>query len=178
MLKKFVFGFLLCLAVLANDIIARGIVEQSFLKSNIPPRIILNDGWLLKSSCLVKEGGEVISTDNFSPQDWYKTTVPTTVLNALIKNGVYPDIRVGLNSFLVPDSSDEFNERHDLAKYSYLPDKRNPWKDPYWYRTKFILPKVRAEKNIWLNFNAINYRTEVWLNGGKVTGPEQMGLLI
>lgn len=136
-------------------------------------KIFLKDGWLVKSSALVKEDGDIVSTDNFAPESWYKTAVPSTVLNALIKNGVYPDMRVGLNSFLIPDSSDEFNERHDLAKYSYLPDKRNPWKDPYWYRTEFILPKI-GKKHIWLNFKAINYRADVWLNGNKIADRENM----
>jgi len=137
-------------------------------------RLFLKDEWLMKSSALVKEDGDVISTGEFTPDSWYKTAVPSTVLNALIKNGVYPDMRIGLNSFLIPDSSDEFNQEHNLTKYSYLPDKRNPWKDPYWYRTEFSLPKVSKGKHIWLNFDAINYRADVWLNGKKIADREQM----
>jgi exo-1,4-beta-D-glucosaminidase len=90
----------------------------------------------------------------------------------LIKNKVYPDPRVGLNSFLIPDSSDEFNEQYNLAKYSYLPDERNPWKDPYWYRVEFDLPKSYRGRTVWLNFKCINYRANVWLNGKKVADQE------
>ena len=124
----------------------------------LPARLLLKEGWLVKSTAEVKEEGEVVST----------------VLNTLIKRGVYPDLRIGLNSFRIPDASDEFNRRHDLAKYSYLPDKRNPWKDPYWYRTEFGLPEAARGKRAWLNFNGINYRADVWLNGKRIADSQQV----
>ena len=131
-------------------------------------RLPLREGWLIKSSTQVKEDGEAISTGRFVPNAWHPASVPSTVLNALVKNGVYPDPRFGLNNFLIPDASDEFNKKHDLAKYSHLPGKENPWKDPYWYRREFRLPESAAGKRIWLNFDAINYRADVWLNGHKL----------
>lgn len=70
----------------------------------------------------MKEDVDIVSTEYFTPTNWYPASVPTTVLNALVKNGVYPDPRIGLNMYLIPDASDEFNEEHDLLKYSYLPD--------------------------------------------------------
>ena len=91
---------------------------------------------------LVPDDGGRISTVDYRPRQWFKTCVPSTVLTALVKNGVYPDPRIGLNCYQIPDASDEFNRKHDLAKFSYLPDKRNPWRDPYWYRTEFTLPKL------------------------------------
>ena len=94
--------------------------------------------------------------------------VPSTVLAALVRNGVYPDPRVGLNDLRIPDASDEFNRKHDLAKFSHLPDGRNPWKDPYWYRTEFTLPDSARARRVWLNFEAINYRADVWLNGRRI----------
>jgi hypothetical protein len=140
----------------------------------LPPRLSLRDGWFLKSSTQVDKGGDVISTGAFTPQRWHPTSVPSTVLRALIRNGEYPDLRVGLNSLLIPDSSDEFNAKHDLAKYSHLPDRRNPWRDPYWYRTAFTIPESARSRRTWLNFQAINYRADVWLNGRKIADHKQM----
>jgi exo-1,4-beta-D-glucosaminidase len=137
-------------------------------------RLPLKDGWLLKSSVEVPEAGEVVSTAKYAPRRWYPTSVPATVLSVLTRNGVYPDVRVGMNSFKIPDASDEFNRQHDLAKYSYLPDKRNPWKDPYWYRTEFTLPGARRGQRVWLNFDGIHYRAEVWLNGRMAATREQV----
>lgn len=137
-------------------------------------RIELSEKWLLRSSFLVAEGGDVISSRQFKPAQWYRTSVPSTVLSALTRNGVYPDMRVGLNSFRIPDSSDSYNERHNLAQYSHLPDKRNPWRDPYWYRTQFSLPTLPKGTHVWLNFDAINYRVDVWLNGKQIAKRDSM----
>jgi exo-1,4-beta-D-glucosaminidase len=134
----------------------------------------LTDGWLLQSSTLVPEDGARVSTTGYKPQRWWKTRVPSTVLSALTRNGVYPDFRIGLNSFRIPDASDDFNRTNDLAKFSHLPDKRNPWKDPYWYRTEFMLPKDLAGRRVWLNFNGLNYRADIWLNGKRVADAQQV----
>ncbi len=144
--------------------------RENIVESN--NRIYLKEGWQIISSTQVKEDGDIISSKKYRPQNWYPTSIPSTVLSALIKNNVYPDFRFGLNSFLIPDASDEFNEKYDLEKFSYLPDKRNPWLDPYWYRTEFILPETK--KKYWLVFNGINYRADVWLNGKKVASAEQI----
>jgi len=134
----------------------------------------LERGWHIKSSALVTEPGQVVSTPTFRPHRWHPTSVPATALGALVKNGVYPDPRIGLNNFRIPDASDAFNEKHGLAKYSHLPDKANPWKAPYWYRTTFDLPQNCAGRRIWLNFNGINYRADVWLNGQKIADHQQV----
>lgn len=42
---------------------------------------------------------------------------------------------------------------------------RNPWQDPYWYRTEVVLPKSYKGKKVWLTLNGINYRADVWVNG-------------
>lgn len=153
--------------------LAIGCFSQGFAEV-AQSRMVLRDGWQLQSSGLVKEGGERVSTEQFTPEGWHRTSVPTTVLAALTRCGVYPDMRIGLNCFRIPDASDEFNKRHDLARYSHLPDKRNPWKDPYWYRTEFQLPSSVEGKRVWLVFQGINYRADVWLNGTRVADREHV----
>lgn len=135
---------------------------------------LLTDGWQLKSSVLVPEDGASILMVGYKPQRWFKTSVPATVLSALVKNGIYPNPRLGLNAFQIPDSSDEFNHKQGLAKFSYLPDQRNPWRDPYWYRKEFTLPAVGPGRHLWLNFNCINYRADVWLNGVRIADKDAM----
>ena len=135
--------------------------------------LILSD-WKLKSSVLEHSNGEEISTGNYHNSQWYPAKVPTTVLKTLVANGVYPDPRIDMNNYLIPDVSDEFNKELDLTKYSYLPNKENPWKDPYWFITEFEIPEEYKGKAVWLNFNGINYRGEVWLNGKKISDPDQM----
>ena len=137
-------------------------------------RLPLDQGWSIQSSVLAGEDGAVISSVGYLVREWTPAAVPGTVLGALVKTGVYPDPRVGLNAFRIPDSSDEFNRRHDLAKFSHLPGQRNPWRDPYWYRTEFELPRLAGDRRVWLHFDAINYRAEVWVNGARVADRSSM----
>jgi exo-1,4-beta-D-glucosaminidase len=135
--------------------------------------VILTD-WQLKSSLTEKTTGEDISTGKFNKDKWYPVQVPTTVLRGLVKNGVYPDPHLDMNNYLIPDASDAFNKENNLGKFSYLPGKENPWKDPYWFRTEFKIPAEFKGKQAWLNFNGINYRAEVWLNGKMIADSAQM----
>jgi hypothetical protein len=130
--------------------------------------------WELKSTVLEKTSGEDISKGNYSKEQWYSANVPTTVLNALVIDGVYPDPRLDMNNYQIPDISDKFNEEHDLNKYSYLPNHVNPWKDPYWFKTEFKIPGNLKGKQVWLNFDGINYRAEVWVNGKKFADQTEM----
>ena len=135
---------------------------------------ILLSKWEMISTVLEKASGEEISTGHCTTTAWYPVEVPTTVLNGLVKNGVYPNPRLDMNNYLIPDISDEFNTKHDLAKYSYLPNHVNPWKDPYWFRTKFKIPENYRGRQVWLNFDGINYRGEVWLNGRRIADSSEM----
>jgi len=74
----------------------------------------------------------------------------------------------------IPDASEEFSRKYGLSRYSHLPDERNPWKDPYWFRTEFTVPEERREQRVWLNLAGIHYRAELWLNGRMLAGPEQV----
>ena len=136
--------------------------------------INLKDDWTVQSAYLVKENGKVISTTNFKPENWFKTSIPTTVLTVLVKNGIYPDPYIGMNNMKIPDASEEFNQKYDLGRFTHLPDGRNPWLDPYWFRNEFTLPEELKGKFLWLNLEAINYRAEVWLNGRKIADKEKI----
>ena len=137
-------------------------------------RVRLLGPWQMQSSAVETADGTSLSRPGHAARNWYAIQVPTTVLSALVKHGVYPDPRFGLNTYQIPDSSDEFNQTNNLAKYSHLPDKRNPWRDPWWFRREFTLPKVPGDRHVWLHFDSINYRAEAWLNGNKVASREQM----
>ena len=137
-------------------------------------KLSLSGEWFIRSSVVAKESGEIISTDKYTPREWYPAQVPTTVLNALIKDKIYPDPWIGLNNYKIPDVSDEFNKKYDLAKYSYIDGGTNPWKDPYWFRREFMIPESYTGKQLWLNFDGINYRADVWLNGHEIAGQKEM----
>ena len=150
-------------------------VKVSFPKVDAEPlshiprdAIVLYDGWQMKESSIIGMDGKKISSPGYKPENWYPATVPTTVLGTLVRNGVYPDPYIGMNNMKIPDASDAFNERYDLAKYSHLPDGSNPWLKPYWFRKEFAVPENYAGKVVWLNLDGINYRADVWINGALV----------
>jgi Exo-beta-D-glucosaminidase Ig-fold domain/Glycosyl hydrolases family 2/Glycosyl hydrolases family 2, sugar binding domain/Glycosyl hydrolases family 2, TIM barrel domain len=81
-----------------------------------------------------------------SSASWYQATVPGTVLTTLVGNNVFPDPLYGENNRpnIIPES---------LARTAY------------WYRTEFTVPANFSGKQIWLNFDGINYVADVWVNG-------------
>ena len=129
----------------------------------------------LMSSTQVQGTGQAISSPDYKKSvSWFDAAIPSTVLTALVANHVYPDPHIGMNNMLIPDAHDSFSVAYGLNKYSYLPHHENPWKDPYWYRTEFTLPKTSASDHFDLVFEGINYRAEVWVNGHLVADSAQM----
>jgi len=126
--------------------------------------LLLKNDWTVQSSLIATEDGAKISSPLFDTKQWYTTSLPATVLTALVRNNVYPNPYVGMNNMLIPDMNDEFNKQNDLLKYSHI-QNQNPWKKPYWFRKEFEYPGNFKDKKNWLNFGEINYRAEVWLNG-------------
>lgn len=136
-------------------------------EAQVEEKLFLRD-FLMQTSELVEADGEALSSGAFTPRDWYPVQVPSTVLRGLVANGVYPDPYVGMNNMRIPDASDEFNRKFDLTRFSHLPNQTNPWSEPWWYRAEFELPALPAGTQVWLNFEGINYRADVWLNGRRI----------
>jgi beta-galactosidase/beta-glucuronidase len=129
----------------------------------------------LQSSALISNTGEELSLPQYqSKAYWFPVKVPSTVLTGLVANHIYPDPYQGLNNMLIPDASDQFNKDYKLEQYSFLPNDVNPWKRPYWYRTKFTVPAWDKGRIFQLIFKGINYRAAVWLNGKQIADSTQM----
>src|SRR5690349_14165275 len=71
-------------------------------KSN---KVALHEGWMIQSACKVKAAGEEISTAGFKATNWYPTSVPTTVVAALVNDKVYPEPYYGMNLRSLPGMS-------------------------------------------------------------------------
>lgn len=134
----------------------------------------LSGEWRLQHAAFAGGAGAAVSRPGFAAADWHRTEVPSTVLRALVRDGTYRDPRFGLDVYTIPDAADEFNAEHDLAKFSHLPDRRNPWREPWWYRTEFALREVRPDERVRLTLNCLNYRADVWVNGRQAANREQL----
>jgi exo-1,4-beta-D-glucosaminidase len=158
---KFISGFsaalLLVFACLASSAFADLAVQDA-------TQITLHDGWMLQSSCKIAAEGAQISTLGFRTDGWHWTTVPSTVIAALVADGTFPDPYFGMNLRSIPGTT------YPVGKmFSVLPmPKDSPFRCSWWYRTEFRLPKDFAGLHVWLNFGGINNRANIWLNGHKI----------
>ena len=120
----------------------------------------LADGWSIQSSAKIQEQGQTISSPAFKPVDWYKAAVPSTVAGTLVDDGVYPDPFFGMNLRSFPGM-----EYPVGTNFSGKPMPANsPFKVSWWYRREFrVTPDPGGQ--VWLNFDGINYRANLWLNG-------------
>lgn len=120
-----------------------------------PPELYrhkLENQWCIQSSLHVQGTGSEISSANFGGvETWYPTTVPTTILAALVKNDVYPDPYFGKNLFKIP---------------------QEPFLCSWWYRNEFVLPSDVTSKHVCLYFYGINQRAHIWFNGNQLAGDD------
>jgi len=144
------------------------VLAQSAAK--IESKLLLREGWSIQSSEQVKDSGDLISTTRFNVRNWYPTSVPSTVVGALVENKVYADPLVGKNLRLIPGC------RYPIgANFSNIPmPDDSPFRVSWWYRTQFQLPLSYREKEVWLHFDGINFRANIWLNGKRVATSDQI----
>jgi len=135
-----------------------------------PGQIPLHEGWAIQSACKVTATGDVISTAGFNAKDWYPTSVPMTVVAALVNNKVYTDPYYGMNLRSLPGMTYPIGTI--FAKQPMADD--SPFKCAWWYRTQFRTPAASKGKRVFLHFDGINYRANIWLNGHLVAGPDRV----
>ena len=118
----------------------------------IPKTIMLHDHWQIISSQAIEEAKpQDISVQGYHTSSWYHASIPSTVLNVLVQNGIYPYILDGLT---LKDISQE------------------PFDIPWWYRTSFNLESIA--NNAQLDLNGINYSADIWLNGKQVANKDSI----
>jgi beta-galactosidase/beta-glucuronidase len=104
-------------------------------------------GWRIQRDSLVKADGAALSRPGFADSSWIVATVPGTALVSYLNAGAIPDPNFGDNQNVISDSF--FNA-------------------DFWYRNEFTLPASFAGKSVYLNFDGINWKAEVYLNGEKL----------
>ncbi len=123
-------------------------------------RIDLREGWHIQSSSKVEAGGESISAAAFRPEGWYPATMPSTVLGALVANKLYPDPYFGMNLRSIPGTTYPVGRNFS----NIAMPANSPFAVSWWYRKAFPL-RTSAGEHVWLNFDGINYKANIWFNG-------------
>ncbi len=103
--------------------------------------------WVLQRDSFVNADGATLSRPGYPTPFWIPATVPATVLSSYLNIGALPDPNYGDNQLMISDS------------FFYA---------DFWYRTEFTAPKSFAGQRVWLNFDGINWKAEVFLNGEKL----------
>jgi hypothetical protein len=108
--------------------------------------------WRLQRLSLVSGDGQDFSKPGFHDAAWVVATVPGTVLASYLNVAAIPDPNFGKNQLYVSDS------------FFY---------SDFWNRTEFTAPALASGKMVWLNFDGINWKADVFLNGeelGRIEG--------
>ena len=132
--------------------------------------ITLREGWTVQSSAKVSASAETISSAGFDASSWYKTSAPNTVFAVLVENGLYKDPYFGMNLRSVPGVSYAIGS--EFANQE-MPEN-SPFAVPWWYHKEFEVPAQFSGKTVWLAFRGINYRADIWINGKKIAGSDQV----
>jgi exo-1,4-beta-D-glucosaminidase len=133
-------------------------------KPTAETKLALRDGWSLQTSAKVEAKGEVISTPSFAPKGWHVATIPSTVVAALVKDKSLPDPFPGMNLRSFPGVN--YPVGANFSNIAMASD--SPYAVSWWYRKTFSLPASYKGRTIWLKFNGINYRANIFLNGKQI----------
>ncbi|MBR5699205.1 MAG: discoidin domain-containing protein [Prevotella sp.] len=136
------------------EVMGRGGLVAKPNQNNLPPYGggpgwgSLNGGdWRLQRASQVKATGAQISSKGFDTSSWTVATVPATVLMSYVNAGALPNPNYDDNLMLTSESF--FNSN-------------------FWYRREFSVPAEMLGQRIFLNFDGINWKANIWLNGQKV----------
>ena len=103
--------------------------------------------WRIQRDSQVQASGEALAKPGFQDGDWLVATVPGTVLASYYNVGAVPDPNYGDNQLMISDTF---------------------FQADFWYRNEFVAPPARAGERLWLNFDGINWKADVFLNGEKL----------
>ena len=165
MFKQLTFSIVLLVFGLSGSAMA-----QDKRQPPSPAKVFLRERWTIQSSAQIKEKGDVLSQRVFQPRNWYPARVPSTVAGTLVDNKVYPDPFVGMNLRMMPGCSYPIGANFSLRP---MPED-SPFRVSWWYRTEFQLPAGYRDRNIWLHFDGLNFRANIWLNGKQIATSDQI----
>jgi hypothetical protein len=104
--------------------------------------------WRVERASQIAAAGPALSQPGFADATWLVATVPGTVLTSFYNAGALPDPNFGQNQLYISDSY-------------FCSD--------FWYRTEFDSPTTARNQIQWLNFDGINWKADIFLNGEKLS---------
>jgi hypothetical protein len=100
--------------------------------------------WRIRRAAEVAENGAVLSSEGYDDSDWLKATVPGTALVSYLNAGAIPD----------PNYDDW---QFQISETYFTAD--------FWCRNHFLIPESKRGQRMFLNFESINWKADVYFNG-------------
>jgi exo-1,4-beta-D-glucosaminidase len=147
--------------ILAPAVMAQGSLEKV--------AVSLHDGWFVQSSANTTATGAQISTPGFSTAGWLATSIPATPVGAQVQNGIYPSPYVGMNSQQIPTWPPA---GENFANVTW--PSGSPYSVHWWFQNQFTIPSTLAGQRVYLHFDGINYRANLWVNGTQIAASTQL----
>jgi Exo-beta-D-glucosaminidase Ig-fold domain/Glycosyl hydrolases family 2/F5/8 type C domain/Glycosyl hydrolases family 2, sugar binding domain len=113
---------------------------------------LVRGAWRIQRDSLVTSDGLALSQPGADCRDWLPATVPGTALVSYLNAGALPDPNYGDNQLQISDS------------FFYA---------DFWYRDEFTLPAPEPGRKLWLDFDGVNWKADVFFNGahlGRIDG--------
>ncbi len=135
-----------------------GIGAKAFVPVPLPAQLpdgmqyLTGGNWKLMQKSFVNDDGTQLSQPLYDDKNWIPATVPGTVLSSYLNIDAIPDPYFGDQLLMI-------SEKFFTADF--------------WYRTTLNIPESRKGELVWLNFDGINWKADVYFNGifiGKVEG--------
>ena len=112
------------------------------VKATNAAQYLSGGNWKLQRASLVDAKGEQLSQADFDASTWIPATVPGTILTSYVNAGAVPEPNFADNQLMISESFF--------------------WSD-FWYRNEFEVNN--SAERTFLNFDGINWKAKVWLNG-------------
>ena len=104
--------------------------------------------WAIARGEFMTETGEQLSAAAFDDSAWVPAQVPGTALMSYVSAGILPDPKFDMDMMFISDT------------YFY---------SDWWYRTSFDVPADRAGQRAFINFDGINWKAKLFVNGQAVS---------
>ncbi len=118
---------------------------------------LIGGNWKIQRASEVSATGETISKSGFESKNWVVATVPGTALVSYWNAGALPDPNYSDNQLMISESF--FNS-------------------DFWYRNEFEVPASFNGEQLFLNFDGINWKADIFVNGtktGRIEGAFTLG---
>src|SRR5579862_8311079 len=133
-----------CVLVLLVGLSLATLRAETLVQPNGTAVSLSGANWKLQNARFVAATPANISQAGFDDSKWIPAVVPGTVLTSYLKIGAIPDPWYGDQISQISDGLFSIND--------------------FWYRCQFNVPADDASKHIWLNFDGINWKADIFLN--------------